>query len=128
MILVIGGVFLIGEHDHTGGDESRDVVDVAVRVVADAALAEPDRLADAEAVAERPLVAGAVEPRIAYLFVREEPLLGHEHGPLAVGLDPTSLEHETRARIRTCGLEARQPRDALDRATDLGVTREVRVL
>ena len=39
-----------------GRDEARDVVDVAVRVVADAALAEPDRLADAEVVAEDALV------------------------------------------------------------------------
>ena len=110
MVLVVRGVLLVREHDHAGRDEARDVVDVAVRVVADAALAEPDRLANAEVLAERALVAVAIEPRIAHLHVGEEPLLGHEHRALAIGLDAAALEHETLARVRTLRLDARQRR------------------
>ena len=67
MILVVGRIFLVGEHDHARRREPRDVVDVSVRVVADAALAEPDRLANSERVAKDALVSLARESRISLL-------------------------------------------------------------
>src|SRR5215203_4821377 len=97
-------------------------------VVADAALAEPDRLANAEVFSKGALVARAIEPGIADLLVGQEPLLGDEERSLAVRLDPAAFEHESITRIGSGRLEPRQPGDALDRTTDLGVAREVRVL
>src|SRR6185369_13291533 len=100
-----------------------------VRVVTDAPLAEPDRLADAEVVAEGTLVAVAIEAGITHLRVGEEPLLRHEQRSLAIGLDAASLEHEARGGVVGArGLVTRQVRDALDRAPDLGVASEVGIL
>ena len=47
----VGAIRLDDGHDGVGRDEPREVVDVAVGVVALDALAEPEDLADAEAVA-----------------------------------------------------------------------------
>ena len=67
MVLVVGRILFHGEHDRVGAHEPRDVVDVAVRVIALAALAEPDGAVDAEPIAEDALVACAVEPRVPLL-------------------------------------------------------------
>ena len=47
---------------------------------------------------------------------------------IAIGLDAASLEHEARGAIGARGFVTRQPRDALDRAPDLGVAGEVGIL
>ena len=85
-------------------DEPRDVVDVAVRVVADAAFAQPDRARDAEPFGEDPLVVLACQSRVANLHVAEQPLLGDEHQAVAVDLDAAALEDDaTRRRPRARG-------------------------
>src|SRR5260221_136889 len=100
---------------------------MAMRVVADAALTQPDGVANAQPLAERTLVRLAIEPGVAHLLVREKPLFRHEKSSFPVGLDAASLEHEPSAAIRTQGLHAPESGDVLDRATDLGVEREVRI-
>ena len=71
-----------------------------VRVVAGAALAEPDRPARAEPLAKRLLVALARQPGIAHLHVAQQPLLGDQQQPAAVGLDAAAFEHDRRAVCR----------------------------
>ena len=46
-VVLVQGVFFDSDHHRIRADEPRHVIDMAVRVVADAAFAEPDRLADA---------------------------------------------------------------------------------
>ena len=92
-------------------DEARDVVDVPVRVVADAAFAEPDRLPRAEPLAKGLLVALARQPGISDLHVAQQPLLGDEQQAGAVGLDAAAFEHDRRAGVRARRLDARQRRD-----------------
>ena len=64
------------------GDEARQVVDVAVRVVAGDAAAEPDHLRIAQVVGEHALDAVAAEPGVARLDVGEQALLGGEQRAL----------------------------------------------
>ena len=52
-------------------DESGDVVDVAVGVVADASFAEPDRPVDAEPLREDLLVVHASRARVSHLDVAQ---------------------------------------------------------
>jgi len=56
MVFIVGRILLVREHDDTGRDESRDVIDVAVSIVADVALAEPDRLSNTEVLGKDPFV------------------------------------------------------------------------
>ena len=110
MILVVGRILLVREHDHARRGEPRDVVDVSVRVVADAAFAEPDRLANPERIAKDALVAVARETGIPLLNRREQALLGHEQRAFAVGLDRAAFEDDALAVVRTRGLDAREAR------------------
>ena len=84
-----------------GRDETRDVVDVAVRVVADASLAEPDRLADAEVLGEDALVAVArSRPGLRTCTSASSHSSVDEQRPCAVGLDAAALEDEPLRRRR----------------------------
>ena len=96
------------QHDRVAAHESRDVVDVPVRVVADAALAEPDRVADAEPLGEHLFVVVAREAGVAHLHVAQQPLLGDEQQSVAVDLDAAALEHDAAAgRPARCGSSRR---------------------
>src|SRR5258707_4325377 len=86
---------------------------MAMRVVADAALTQPDGVANAQPLAERTLVRLAIEPGVAHLLVREKPLFRHEKSSFPVGLDAASLEHDgegtlLRSEEHTSELQSRQ--------------------
>src|SRR3981081_2444590 len=99
MILVVGGILLVRQNDHARSDEPRDVVHMAMRIIAHTPRAEPDRLTDAEILTERALVADPIEARITYLDVGEQPLLRHEQRPFAVRLDAAAFEDQPRTRV-----------------------------
>ena len=98
--LVVGVVpiRLGAEDDDAGANESADIVDVAVGVVAHDAPAEPDHLANAQAVGEGPLDLGSGEPRIARLLARQQAFLGREQRALAVDVDRPTLENDAPPR------------------------------
>ena len=100
LVVLVGRIVFDGQDHRVRSHEPRDVVDVAVRVVADAAFAEPDRVADAEPLREDLLVVLRVESRVADLDVAEQPLLGDEQQPVAVDLDAAAFEHDPLAGVR----------------------------
>src|SRR6185503_855874 len=93
----VGAVRLDDGHDRARRDEPREVVDVAVRVVARDALPEPEDLADAETVAQQAL---DVDARQLGVPIRvQEALLRRQQRALAVDLDRAALEHDARLRV-----------------------------
>jgi len=103
-VVLVGGVgFDAGEDGggfvFWGGDETGDVVDVAVGVVAGTAAREPEGLVDAEVVAEgafeEALGCGFVaEAWVALLNFGEEALFGGEQNSRAVGVDGAAFEDD----------------------------------
>ena len=91
-MLGIGRVLDPGQEDDAGAGEAGEVVDVAVGLVLEDAVAEPDHLLGAEVVVERRLDRGAVELRVAVRV--QQALLGGQHRALAVDVDRAALEHE----------------------------------
>src|SRR5678816_3372292 len=103
-MILVGGILLDRQHDCVSAHEACDVVDVPVRVVPDAPLAQPDRLPDAEPVCEHAFVVRPREPGIADLRVAQQPLFGDQKKSLAVDLDAAALENNPPPAIRTLGL------------------------
>src|SRR5262245_60654331 len=101
---------------------------MAVGIVADAAFAQPDRLADAECLAKYRLVTLARQAGIPCLDWREQTFLGHEQRALTVGVDRPALEHYRLAVIGSHRFDSLASGDACDRLTDACVSLEVRVL
>ena len=62
----------------SAADEARHVVDVAVRVVADASFAQPDRLAGCQAIPGRAARSPRASTRVPDLDVGQQPLLGDQ--------------------------------------------------
>ena len=120
-VIVVRGIVLDGEDDRIRRHEARHIIDVTVRVVADAPCAEPDRTRHAKPFRERALVLLARHAGVAHLHVAQQPFFGDEHQPIAVHFDAASFEHDAR-------LDTRQPRDASDRFADLRVALPVVVL
>src|SRR5205085_5714683 len=84
----IGGVAFIAEDDGARVDETRQVVDVAVRVVARDAFPQPEGASDAEEILEELFVPGAAESGIAHLHLRiEQAFLGGQERSLSVDVD-----------------------------------------
>ena len=100
LVVGVARIRLGAEDDDAGPHEPADVVDVAVGVVAHDAPAEPDHLADAEAVGEGALDLGSGEARISRLLVRQEAFLGREQRALAVDVDRPALENDAPPRDR----------------------------
>ena len=86
--------------DRVGRDEAGDVVDVAVRVVAGDALAEPDDRLDSEIVGKHLLVGSAIHGRIALLRGREQAFLGREQSAAAVDVDRAAFEHDAMFAVK----------------------------
>ena len=104
----------------SGGDEPRDVVDVAVRVVAGAAFAEPDRPARAEPLAERL----ARSPRASVPGLRTCTSLSSHSSVTSSSPAPLTSMPPPSSTIAPAGvgarrLDVRQPRDVGDGAADL---------
>ena len=119
---------LVRQYDEIRCHESRDVIDVAVRIVARAAAAEPQRLAYAEIIAEEPLVSVTIETRIANLDVRQQTLFGREKQPLTIGVDRSTLEYRGSFSIGTLSIDRRQPGEPGHGCTHLRVMVVVVVL
>ena len=99
-VIVVARVGLDGQHDGVAAHESRDVVDVPVRIVPDAALSEPDRVMDAEPFGEQAFVVVSCEAGVAHLHVRQQPLFGHQQQSVAVDLDASTLEDQAGVPVR----------------------------
>jgi hypothetical protein len=127
MVWIIG-IRLECEKNFPRGSESRDVVDVAVRIVADTAFTQPDGVRDAQIFLECLLVFLASQLRISNLRVTEEPLLGDEHRSRSIRLDPAAFEHHPRSVIRTFCHRSLEPGDFLYSVTDFLVTLVILVL
>ena len=110
-------------------DEAGEVVDVAVRVVAGDARAEPEHLADAEVVGEAPARARRGEVRGCAPGRAEQALLGGEQRAAAVDVDGAALEHDAAATpsIGAGCQSGRRSRRASARG-DRGVAAVVRIL
>jgi len=98
-MVFVAGVGLDAGEDFIFADEAGDVVDVAVGVVAGAALVEPENLFDAEVVVEGLLevLAGfgfGAQAGVALLNFGEEALFGGEEEAGAVGVDAAAFEDE----------------------------------
>ncbi len=126
-VVLVGRILFDREHDGALVNEPRDVIDVAMRVVADTALAEPDRAADAQPLAEDPLVVVTRESGVPHLDVAQQPLLGHEQQARAVDLDAAALEDDPIAVVPP-GLQEPPPSDISDPAAYRGIQPPVVVL
>ena len=93
MVGIVGARLDDGD-DRPGIDEPRQVVDVAVGVVAVDAPAEPDDVAHAEKVGEDPLQGRPVEPRVARLDRAEQALLGRQQRAPAVDVEGPPFHHD----------------------------------
>ena len=91
----VAAVALDRRRDHARRDEARDIVDVAVRVVAGDAAPEPDDAPRAEEVAQHALVAVAPQARVALLYIGKQALLGREQRSAAVDVDRAALEDDS---------------------------------
>ena len=80
--------------DRIGSDEAGEVVDVAVRVVAEDAAAEPDRVRRAEVVGENFFVVFARHAGVALLHLAEQAFFGGEDGAASVDVDGAAFEHD----------------------------------
>src|SRR6266550_3266434 len=93
-VVGIRWIAFLGDHHRSLVDEARDVVHVAVRVVARDPAAEPEDLPDAEVGAEEPLDRVAAHARVSRLHAREQAFLRREHGAPAVHVDRAALEDD----------------------------------
>ena len=99
VMVLIRGIRFVGQNDGVRSDEPRQVVHVTVRVIADDALAQPDRSLHPEVVTEDLLVLRSAHSGVSHLRIRKEPLLGNQQQVRTVALDPTALQHQ-RGSIR----------------------------
>ena len=97
-MILVGGVGLDGGDDLVFADEARDVVDVAVGIVAGAAAVEPEDLLDAEVFAEGGFELLAGDAGVALLDFGEEALFGGDEGACAVDIDAAAFEDEAFGR------------------------------
>jgi len=111
-VVEVAGVGLDGGDDGGGRNEARDVVDVAVRVVASDAAVEPENLIDAEKIVEGLFELGAADAGVALLHFAQQTLLGGEQDALAVGVDGTAFEDEALRAVLV--LDGRFPRGDAD--------------
>ena len=88
----------------SGATKRRDVVDVAVGVVAGDAAAEPEDLVDAQIVVKDPLQLLAAHAGVALLHFAQQALLGGEQHSLAIGIDRPAFENKRASRRSRFGL------------------------
>ena len=85
-------------NDGSRSDKPRQVVNVAVRVVANNTPSQPHDVANPEIVCEDPLDAQAVEPGVAGLGFAEQAFLGDEQCAASVNVDGAPFHHDADAR------------------------------
>jgi hypothetical protein len=91
-VILVGGVGFDAGEDGVFGDETGDIVDVAVGVVASAAAMEPESLGDAEVVVEGLLELLARDAGVALLDFGEEAFFRGDENACAVGVDGAAFE------------------------------------
>src|SRR5262245_37749958 len=84
------------DHRHDGAwiDEAGEVVDVPMRVVAGDAASEPEDIAHAEVVRERPLQRVPRQAGVPRLRLAQQTLLRREQRPASVHVDGPALEDD----------------------------------
>src|SRR5256714_1133718 len=92
-IVSVVRILLHDGHDGRGADEAREVVHMAVGIVASDAVLEPQNLRDAQIAAENVRVIFACETVVALLALAEQAFLGGEQGAAPVLIDAATLEH-----------------------------------
>ena len=117
--------------DGGGADEARDVVHVAVCVVAGNAAAEPDDLIDAEIVVKGVFELLAADAGVALLDFAEQALLRGEQNASAVGVNGAAFKHDAVLRavlVLDEGLPGREVEQRGHAAGELVVELAVRIL
>ena len=127
-VILVRRILFVGKDDRFAARKTRDVVDVTVRVVTDRAFAQPYSIGYAEVLRESFLVVLGRHPGISHLYVRKEPLLGHQHHSPAVDLDSSPLQDQPLASVFAFCFRARQSRNARDQPSDIGILTIVVVL
>ena len=94
LVVVILPIWLNHGDDRVRVHEPRDVVDVAVRVVAGDAAVQPEHLIDAEIVVEGLLQLLAADAGIALLHRAQQAFFRGEQQACAVDVDTAAFEHQ----------------------------------
>ncbi len=95
---LVVGIFCIWLNGGDNGcrpDETSDVVDMAVRVVADNSPPQPDHLLDAEIVVECTFKLLAAHAGVALLDFAQQTLFGGEQDSLSIGVYRTTFENQS---------------------------------
>ncbi len=85
---------LIRRDDRARSDEARDVVDVAVRVVAGNAALQPDDLLDAKIIGKNFFHVLARESRVALLHIAEQAFFGGDQCAASIDVDAAALQND----------------------------------
>src|ERR1043166_5808939 len=93
-MVLIPWTFFLAKKNAFGRDEAREIVDVAVRVVADNPAAKPYHTLGPEHVGKDLLDPLAAEARIPRLRLRKQALFGAEEHPLSIHVDRAALHHD----------------------------------
>ncbi len=100
-VVGFGGIVFDCGHYRLLIHKAREIVDVAVRVVARDSLLQPDGLANPKIVGEVSLQVRAAESRIPHLHgFAEQALFGGEQQTRAVDIDAAAFEHDARLELR----------------------------
>jgi len=122
----IAGIAFLGEDDGAGIDETAEIVDVAVGVVAGDAAAEPENVFGAEKAAERRFNLRARKTGVAHLNARmEQAFLRGEQSAAAVDVNAAAFENE--AATGDFSGEEREAKGASGMAGDLRVATPIGV-
>src|SRR5438874_171894 len=95
MVVSVLGVGFLNEHEGLGVDETADVINMPMSIVAHRAGDEPEHIGDAEVLLEGLIHFLASEARIAHLdFWVEVTLFGGQQSASAIDLDAPAFEDE----------------------------------
>ena len=108
-VVGIARVGLNSRDDSCGRDKASDVIDVAVRIVADDTAAKPDGLVYAEIVAEAALKLCAADAGVPLLHLAQQALFRCEQRSCPVNVDGTAFEDDATVLRAVFNLDCRLP-------------------
>ena len=92
-VVLVLGVFLDGAHHSGGIDKSGDVVDMAIGVIPQNSMVEPDKMTNTQMISQGPF--DVVSPQVG-IAIRVQKTLGSGHAsPVSVDLNGASLENQS---------------------------------
>ena len=94
LMIWIGSIWLDGGDNGLRGHKARDVVNVAVGIVAGDAAVQPDHVYDAEIIVERSFDLLARKPGVALLHFAQQAFLGRQQNAFAIRIDRSALENQ----------------------------------